>query len=191
MQTGGGKRKGAAFERVIARALSLWLTTGQRDDCFWRSAMSGGRATLQLRQEIVNLAQSGDVTAISPEAYALAERCFFELKTYKNLEIGQSLIKGTGILHRFWQSTRREAYRYGKVPVLIAKQNTFPVILLCPLDSHVFNGHPCIEHLQWDTAIYMFDEATDHAADRRGSAVQGRVRVDDQSVPFRRRVTLT
>lgn len=190
MQSGGGHRKGASFERVISRALSRWLTKGARDDLFWRSAMSGGRATLQLREDIINLAQSGDITAISPQAYELAERCFFELKTYKNLEIGQSLIKGTGVLYRFWQITKREAYRYGKTPVLIAKQNNFPVILLCPIDSHAFNGHPMIEHLAWDTAIYLFDTATDHAASTQGSAVRGRERLGDQSVPFRRRVTL-
>jgi len=46
MRKGGGKAKGASFERDICRRLSLWVSAGKQEDVFWRSAMSGGRSTV-------------------------------------------------------------------------------------------------------------------------------------------------
>src|SRR6266850_1611917 len=93
---GFGKIKGGEFERYCCKRLSLFVTRGLRDDIFWRSAMSGGRATLQLKQEIINRAQSGDMTAISPEGYELCDKYLFEYKNYADLNIPQGLVKGTG-----------------------------------------------------------------------------------------------
>ena len=36
--------KGSEFEREMCKCLSLWWTDSKRDDVFWRSAQSGGRA---------------------------------------------------------------------------------------------------------------------------------------------------
>src|SRR5215216_6431446 len=44
--------KGPQWEREVCRALSLWVTNGERVDVFWRSAMSGGRATVHNRSVI-------------------------------------------------------------------------------------------------------------------------------------------
>ena len=49
MKPGGSKEKGANYERTVARRLSMWLTESARNDLFWRSAMSGGRATLAMK----------------------------------------------------------------------------------------------------------------------------------------------
>ena len=54
MRKGGGKEKGSSFERLVCKRMSMWLSKGERDDLFWRSAMSGGRATVQLRDDIVD-----------------------------------------------------------------------------------------------------------------------------------------
>jgi hypothetical protein len=160
MKTGGGHSKGAAFERLCCKRLSLFVTKGQRDDVFWRSSMSGGRATLQLRQEIVNLAQSGDMTAIARQGYDLCERCLFEFKFYRDLDIAEALLKGTGLLAKFWRATVAAAQRYNKIPILIAKQNRLPAIILCPVDSAVFTTGRAItaHHLRADA--YIFDDAT-------------------------------
>ena len=41
----GKSQKGGAWEREFSKYLSLWITEGERDDVFWRSSQSGGRAT--------------------------------------------------------------------------------------------------------------------------------------------------
>lgn len=160
MKSGGGKAKGSAFERDCCKRLSLFITRGARDDVLWRSAMSGGRATLQLRQDIVNRAQSGDMTAIAPEGYALCDRCLFECKSYRDLDIPQGLLKDTGLLARFWRDTYRAAARYGKEPVLIAKQVRLPTLVLCPPSLKLFHGEPLLTVHRWGAAVYLFDEVT-------------------------------
>lgn len=160
MKTGGGKSKGSAFERYCCKRLSLYVTMGKRDDVFWRSAMSGGRATLQLRKDIVNRAQSGDMTAIAPEGYALCDRCLFENKSYADLGIPQSLLKGSGLLAKFWRDTQKAAARYDKVPVLIVKQNLIPVFVLCPPGLKLFRGPPIMTLLRLEAELYLFEEAT-------------------------------
>ena len=50
---GYGKQKGGEYERTVCKKLSLWVSNGTRDDIFWRSAMSGGRATLQRKKGII------------------------------------------------------------------------------------------------------------------------------------------
>ena len=43
-----GNKKGGGFERKTLKALSLWISKGERKDIFRRSIMSGGRATIAL-----------------------------------------------------------------------------------------------------------------------------------------------
>ena len=56
------KQKGAEFERKICKQLSRWIDSN-REDLFWRSAMSGGRATLKSNKGEVS-GQAGDITSI-------------------------------------------------------------------------------------------------------------------------------
>jgi hypothetical protein len=161
MKSGGGKVKGGEFERYCCKRLSLFITRGRRDDVFWRSSMSGGRATLQLKREIVNLAQSGDMTPIAPEGYELCARCLFEYKNYADLDIPHGLLKGTGTLAKFWRDTQKAATRYSKTPVLIAKQNRLPAIAICPTSFKLFHRPPFMTlHNGWAADVYLFDEVT-------------------------------
>jgi hypothetical protein len=139
VKTGGGNEKGAEWERHCCKRLSLWVTKGERDDIFWRTAMSGGRATFQLRRDIVNRAQAGDMTAIAAEGVALCERYLFEYKHRKDLGCTGFLAAGTGLLAGFWRSTQKTAERVGKVPVLIAKQNFYPAMVLCAQQPRLFS----------------------------------------------------
>ena len=157
---GMGKAKGAEFERYCCKRLSLWVTKGKRDDVLWRSAMSGGRATLQLRQEVINKAQSGDMTAIAPEGYTLCERCLFECKSYADLGIATGLLKGTGLLVKFWTDTQNAAEKYGKAAVLIAKENRLPVMVLSPPGLKLFHRPPLLTVPKWNAEIRLFEEAT-------------------------------
>jgi len=162
MKAGGGKTKGSAFERLVCKRLSMWLTRGERDDLFWRSAMSGGRATLQLRDDILNPAQSGDLTAISQESYAFAERSFIECKHYRELGIARGFICRTGTLWGFWEIAVRDAERQGKQPILVVRQNRYPIIVIAREMLAIFGHEPLIVLPHWPAEVLLFDTATSY-----------------------------
>jgi hypothetical protein len=120
-----GKQKGSAFERKICKHLSLWVSKGKDEDLFWRSAMSGGRATVHARKKGGKLQRrhAGDISATSAEGCSLTDRFFIECKSYKNLDLLAFLFKKSGKLYGFWEEAIAQADKYGKQPVLIGKQN--------------------------------------------------------------------
>ena len=61
-----GKGKGSSFERRVCVLLSEWWTGGERSDVFWRTSMSGGRATVRKRKGKSTHGQYGDICAIDP-----------------------------------------------------------------------------------------------------------------------------
>jgi len=128
MKQGGGKRKGGTFERLICAKLSLWVSGGRNRDLFWRSAMSGGRATVGQRKGHRVSRVAGDICATAPEGHALTNVLYFELKSYKRLFLERFLLTGTGKLADFWRKTCREARKHHRHPVLIAKENGLPVL---------------------------------------------------------------
>jgi len=130
MKKGGGKIKGGRFERSICVKLSLWVSHGERKDLYWRSAMSGGRATVAKRKGDNLKSHAGDIIATAPEGHVLTDMFYFELKHHKNLQIDSFLIKDTGTLAKFWRDTIQYAKQYGKSPVLIAKQNNMPALVI-------------------------------------------------------------
>lgn len=133
---GRGKAKGGAFERKIAKQLSLWITNGEKEDCLWRSSISGGRATVAHRKGKL-VRQAGDLTAVSPEGHALTDRWYIECKNVKDIQLLKFLVKGFGLLARFWNKCQQEASRYNRDPVIIFKQNGWPVLLMARRDVFV------------------------------------------------------
>lgn len=73
--------KGSAFEREICKKLSLWWTHGNRDDVFWRTSNSGGRATIRAKGEQKTFGQYGDIQATDPIGQQLLDRFTIECKT--------------------------------------------------------------------------------------------------------------
>jgi hypothetical protein len=160
VRPGGGSPKGGAFERGACKRLSLWVSDGADDSVFWRSAMSGGRATVQLRTGTVNVVQSGDICAVSPLGYPFVRANFVELKHYKDLAIARGFVCRTGELANFWRKARREASKYGKRPLLIACQNFYPTLAITDADGGIFEGEPIITLQNWGAFVYSFDEVT-------------------------------
>ena len=134
MRKGGGKSKGAAFERAICKELSLWLSRGKREDLLWRSAMSGGRSTVAARKGLTLKSQAGDISSIDKLSHSFIDTFYIECKFYRDLQLG-SLIKGSGKLFSFWDIAKKEARLYKKLPILIAKQNNHPIIVCLSADS--------------------------------------------------------
>lgn len=123
------QQKGSDFERSICVKMSEWVSAGQRKDIFWRTAMSGGRATVFKKRGSL-YRQSGDLCSVAPEGHAVTDKYFFELKCYKDVQFESFFIKKKGILTDFWNKAKIEAYDYGLVPILIVKQNLMPILLI-------------------------------------------------------------
>lgn len=72
--------KGSDFEREMCRTLSKWWTKGERDDVFWRSSQSGGRATQRAKSGLRTHGSYGDITALDPIGAPLIQMFTIELK---------------------------------------------------------------------------------------------------------------
>jgi hypothetical protein len=132
MSSGGSKPKdkGSAYERKICRLLSLWVSERKRPDLFWRSALSGGRSTIAQKKGEKNLTQSGDITAIHSSGEFLTRMCFIECKAYADLELASLVFKRQGTLWRIFEKVREQSSPLGKIPLLIAKQDYRPQIVV-------------------------------------------------------------
>ena len=130
MRSGGGKQKGASFERSVAKALSLWVTDGKKEDCFWRSAMSGGRSTVHLKKGKKLDQHAGDITATSPEGHLLTDFCIIECKHYRNLRLDMFFIHGKGTLAGFWRKLCKEGSHFKKQPFMVVRQNRIPTLVV-------------------------------------------------------------
>lgn len=127
---GAGKRKGSAFERKVCEKLSRWIQPNTEETLFWRSAMSGGRATVRHARGKKDDTQSGDISCIHPEGAWLTEHFAIECKFYADLDIKSALLKNKGKLAKFWKEIRKVAKKHGKHPMLIAKENRTDTLLL-------------------------------------------------------------
>lgn len=158
MRAGGGKSKGSAFERQVCKDLSLWLSNGKRTDVLWRSAMSGGRATVSHGK----VRQCGDICAVAPEGHKFCDLWFVECKFVKRLALDQFIMKGTGPLMSFWRKATQQADKHRKSAMLIARQNGWPTIiitreaLLRSLTTPVAGGYSHALGMSWE--VYKFDE---------------------------------
>jgi hypothetical protein len=123
MRKGGGKAKGADFERAICEKFSLWVSGGKRKDLYWRSAMSGGRATVRRG----DVRQAGDICAVAAEGHYLTDTFYFELKHYKKITL-DCLLWDKGELITLWKQTLVQAAKYNRVPVLLFRKNGWPVV---------------------------------------------------------------
>lgn len=102
--------KGSQFERQICKQLSLWWTVGERDDIFWRSSQSGGRATQRMKFGKKTFGSYGDVAAVDPFGQPLLEYWTIELKRGKSHGSPWELLECTGECQKFEQ-TLAQVYR--------------------------------------------------------------------------------
>lgn len=123
MRPGGGKTKGAEFERQVCKTLSLWVSNGERQDIFWRSAMSGGRATVAAKRGIKLSTQAGDISAIDPLGNKLIDNFIVECKYHRNIKLETLFTGRKGGIYEFWETLSALASKHSKKPMLIFKQN--------------------------------------------------------------------
>jgi hypothetical protein len=134
-RAGSGKSKGSSFEREVCKDLSRWVSGGKHEDLFWRSAMSGGRATVGRKKGKSHKAHAGDITCTHARGHALTDYWCIECKFYRDLNIDLFMFDKGGNLDRFWKQAWDTARNHDKEPMLIAKQNFKPTIVVVPLST--------------------------------------------------------
>lgn len=118
-----GKGKGSAFERKICVLLSMWVSELLRQDLFWRSAMSGGRATVMRKKGASNTSQGGDISAVDILGMPLTTAFSIECKFYACLDMDNAVYTGKGKIIEHWKQTLRDAEASGKLPMMVTKEN--------------------------------------------------------------------
>lgn len=88
----GGSKKGSPFEREVCKTLSLWWTEGKRDDVFYRTGGSGGRATKRGRIGKTTVNHDGDVQASDPVGIPLMRLMAIEIKRGYNSTTLQDIV---------------------------------------------------------------------------------------------------
>ena len=116
-----GKAKGSGGERLVCRILSKWINGTEKPYVFYRSANSGGLATVLGMYEDM----SGDIMCIRPEGKDVADKFSIEIKTgYKDACLDKCLKDNKNEDFRdFWTQCNRDATNAKKLPLLIYNRN--------------------------------------------------------------------
>ncbi len=127
MKSGGGKRKGSSFERLISRKLSMWLTGQDKEYYFYRSPSSGAVATMNSMNEDI----TGDIIAVKPEGRILTSVYSIEckdgyadadpLKIFKNNK--------NDIIKDFWEQCIGDSKKANKKGMLIFRKKGYPILI--------------------------------------------------------------
>jgi len=132
--------KGGDFERTICKELSLWWTYGKRDDVFWRSSQSGGRATTRHKQGKSTAGSCGDIAAIDPKGLPLLDLMTIEVKRGYNSETLANLLeRNQKAAQQMWEAWIQQAHeaheRAGSFSwIIIAKRDRREDIVLMHRD---------------------------------------------------------
>lgn len=103
--------KGSQFERDVCRDLSLWWTEGERDDVFWRSSNSGGRATVRGRKGKRTHGQAGDIAATDPIGGPLLRLLTIEAKRgYSSQTLADLVDRPRKAAQQTWESWIQQAH---------------------------------------------------------------------------------
>jgi hypothetical protein len=108
--------------------------------------MSGGRATVRMKRPDKKkmYAQSGDISAIDPLGAPLIDLFFVEAKHLQDLKLEQMLWQKEGFAPNIWDLPFEEANKYGKYPMVLARQDRQKTLVLTTswgLDILRFGGH--------------------------------------------------
>ena len=104
--------KGSPYERTICKQLSLWWSGDEDQEVFWRTSMSGGRATIRAKQKLKTPNSYGDVGYLDTIGKPFIDKVLLELKRgyTKDISILDFLDKNRGepILLKWWNKAEKE-----------------------------------------------------------------------------------
>jgi hypothetical protein len=136
-------QKGSQFERDMCRLFSRWVSGGDRDDLFWRTSQSGGRATACSRRGAALKSKGfyGDMSladADHPTAKLFADNVSVEFKRGYNRASIQDIIDlparaATRTMEYFLDQAARDAEASGRLWMLVWKRDSRdPIVVLPP-----------------------------------------------------------
>lgn len=167
MKAGAGKRKGGAFERLVGRMLSLWLTSGKDKTQFVRSSLSGGWAPGKAGQapwrHLGDLAPNGDV------GDAFRKRFVIECKHHRVVNAWELWTTIAGRLPKWWRQVTKEAKTVeGLQPLLVFRGNFMPVMVGVTLDTYpLLEGAEAVGVFPWlDLVILPLEDMLRCAPER-------------------------
>lgn len=148
--------KGSAFEREICKRLSMWWSDQERDDIFWRTQASGGRATIRFRRGKGTHGQFGDIQAVDPIGKPLTDLVSLELKRgYSGTSFADVIDTnprnlGNQTWMKFFQQARLEGKNSGtKYWALVSRRNKKEAMIFIPL--RLYNELRKHFPASWDT----------------------------------------
>ena len=131
--------KGRTFEIALATQLSLWWTEGERDDVFWHTHDSGGRATKRAAKGKKTKNLHGDICAVDPIGQPLIDMITFEAKRgYNRHTLADLLDKPDGAAAQEWEKWIEKAHtsqvNAGSLSwMIVAKRDRRDVLCVCPM----------------------------------------------------------
>lgn len=134
----------------MCKTLSLWWSRGERDDIFWRTAGSGGRATNRQRIGKKTFGQQGDIQATDPIGAPLTKLCTIELKRgYATATVGDVIDRTREVGLREWETFVKQSIReakHGGTPywILIVKRDKRLAMVYMPNSLYIaLSGELC------------------------------------------------
>lgn len=121
MKKGAGKAKGSGFERDLARYISTWMGSKDKELWVWRSPGSGSVHSVNSLNEDA----SGDLIALNKNAAPFFDKCSIEAKKGYNGFSFDTIFKDKKCkLREFWRQAKADAK--DKYPILIFKKTNCP-----------------------------------------------------------------
>lgn len=103
-------KKGGIYEREICGELSTWWSGGEADDLFWRTAGSGGRATVRGKKGKSTTGHCGDVSATDKRGAKLLKVIAIEIKRGYNKDTFANLLdKPKHAAEQVWETWIKQA----------------------------------------------------------------------------------
>ena len=130
--------KGSDFERELCKLLSKWWTKGERDDVFWRTSQSGGRATQRRKAGKSTYGSCGDLATVDPIGTPLTSTCTIELKRgYSYANFADIFEMRPDSAQHLWEAFIEQAMREARdagVPhwLLIVRRDSRKAIICFP-----------------------------------------------------------
>lgn len=132
---GRGAAKGAAFEREIAKRMSLWISDGASKDLLWRSAGSGGRSTQRRKQTGKGIEyHASDIAPLHPDAAPFVDAFTLECKNYASLDLHQLFyMPQESTMAKWWAQACRDAASVDRIPLMVCKELRYPPLFVFPV----------------------------------------------------------
>jgi hypothetical protein len=152
------KNKGNEFERTISKKISMWWSSGLRDDLFWRTQGSGGRYTQRIKFNIKTHNQEGDITNTHPLGMEFADNFVVECKHYKDINLWGIITDSKNKLIEWWDKLNELTKKENKTPWLIVKENNKPILLIT--NNYLFLYRFCKKNNCKPKATFIYNGTT-------------------------------